>query len=212
VPPRDGDNLLVNGSFEASAVSAGEWKDFDSVAGWTAVSGGTIELWNNLNGVKATDGKNFGELDYLGAADGLYQTVKTQTGQKYDLAFDARSRLGQTAATTGIDVLWNDKMVARVSPGSDWDTHNFTVTGTGGQDRLTFREAAGQGKDGLGALYDNVSLVKAGSAGSVAKLDKSMALMTQYSAAEPGTSNTAASSVFQDASRENPAPTLTQTH
>jgi hypothetical protein len=211
--PPSGDNLLVNGSFEAAAVSSRDWESFGSIAGWTAVSGGTIELWNDLNGVKATNGQNFGELDFLGAADGLYQTVQTQAGQKYDLAFDTRSRLGQTATTTAMDVLWNDSLVARVLPGSDWDTNNFTLTGTGGQDRLTFREAAGQGSDGLGALYDNVTLVKAGSGGSssAATLDRSMALMTQYSAAAPDT-EAAGTTAFRDTNQENAAPTLTQTH
>jgi hypothetical protein len=44
------------------------------------------------------------------------------------------------------------------------------VTGTGGQDRLTFREVAGWGADGLGALYDDVRLVVGPTAGSNAAL------------------------------------------
>jgi hypothetical protein len=88
------------------------------------------------------------------------------------------------------------------------------VTGTGGQDRLTFREADGQGLDGLGALYDNVSLVATRSATSslTAALDQSMTLMTQYSAAATDTSNVSSSTVFQGVNQESLAPTLTQTH
>jgi hypothetical protein len=213
-PPPVSSNLLVNGSFEATPLQSGQWGAFGAVAGWAAVSGGTIELWNNLNGVQASNGQNFGELDYLGATDGLYQTVKTETGQKYTLSFDARSRPGLTAATTTIDVLWNDSVVAHVPPGTNWSTYTFTVTGTGGQDRLTFREADGQGRDGLGALYDNVSLVATGSATSslTAALDQSMTLMTQYSAAATDTSNVSSSTVFQGVNQESLAPTLTQTH
>ena len=129
------------------------------VPGWTAISGSAIELWNNLIGVDATNGQNFGELDYLGRQDGFYQDVKTVAGQKYDLSFDARSRPGFTSATTSMDVLWNGSLVATVPPGDSWQNYDFTVVGTGGQDRLTFREVAGQGSDGLGALYDNVALV-----------------------------------------------------
>ena len=191
-PPAAGANLLVNGSFEASPLSAGRWAAFSSVPGWTALTGGTIELWNNLNNVKATDGVNYGELDYLGARDGFYQNVKTVAGQSYELSFDARSRPGFTASTTTIEVLWNDKVVASVDPGSagsSWKTFNFTVTGTGGQDRLTFRESAGQSADGLGALYDNVSLVAVSKASAVqpsvqqsAVSQKPMDLVTQYAA------------------------------
>jgi len=145
-----------------------------------------IELWNNLNGVDATDGQNYGELDYLGAQDGFYQDVKTVAGQSYDLSFDARSRPGFTS----FDHLHGD-LVERFSrchrpPGASWQTTIFTVVGTGGQDRLTFRELAGQGGDGLGALYDNVSLTakstNATSAVTLASADHSIDLMKQYAA------------------------------
>ncbi|WP_018260958.1 carbohydrate-binding domain-containing protein [Methylobacterium sp. WSM2598] len=157
-------NLLVNGSFEQSAVAPGQGAAFDAVPGWQAISGGKIELWNQLNGVSATEGAKFGELDYLGAQDGLTQTVKTAAGQSYALSFDARNRPGLSASTCSIEVLWNDKLIATVPPGSDWSRYNFPVVGTGQDDRLTLREVASQGGDGLGALYDNVSLVATGPA------------------------------------------------
>ncbi len=186
-PPVTGENLLVNGSFEASAVKSSWFAGFSTIPGWSAVSGGTIELWNNLNGVKATNGVNFGELDYLGADDGLYQNVLTIQGQSYDLSLDARSRPGFTGATCSMEILWNDTVVARVPPGSSWQTYNFTVTGTGGSDRLTIREVAGQGGDGLGALYDNVSLVAkqpitSASQASLAQASRAVDLINQYSA------------------------------
>lgn len=170
-------------------MAANRWAGFSSIEGWTALSGGTIELWNNLNNVTATDGKNFGELDFLSGRDGFYQNVSTVAGQRYDLSFDARSRPGFTGATCTIEVLWNDTVIATVPPGSTWKTYDFSVTGTGGLDRLTFREAAGQSADGLGALYDNVSLVAAPTTASPAQqntmraADQAMALVTQYSAA-----------------------------
>jgi hypothetical protein len=186
-PPASGENLLVNGSFEASTVKASWFAGFGAIPGWTAVSGGTIELWNNLNGVKATDGNNFGELDYMGANDGLYQNVRTVQGQSYDLSIDARSRPGSTAATCSMDILWNDTLVARVPPGNSWQTYNFTVTGTGGSDRLTIREVAGQGGDGLGAMYDNVSLTAKPAAttsaqASLAQTGRMVDLLNQYAA------------------------------
>jgi hypothetical protein len=158
-PAPSGQNLLVNGSFEAPSVAANSWAAFSSIPGWTAIGGGTIELWNNLNGVNATNGSNFGDLDYGGARDGLYQTVQTTAGQSYDLSFDARLRPDSSRRTSTMEVLWNDTVVATVPPGSNWKTYHFSVTGTGGEDRLTFREAASRSSDGRGALYDNVSLV-----------------------------------------------------
>jgi hypothetical protein len=101
---------------------------------------------------------NYGELDYLGGHDGSFQNVQTVAGQSYALAFDARSRPGLTAATCSIEVLWNSTVVATVPPGNAWATYTFTVSGTGGSDRLTFREVQSQGADGLGALYDNIRL------------------------------------------------------
>jgi hypothetical protein len=162
--PASGANLLVNGSLEATSLAANHWEGFSSIPGWTALAGGTIELWNNLNNVQATNGSNFGELDWLGARDGLYQSVKTVAGQSYDLSFDARSRPGLSASTTSMEVLWNDSVIATVPPGNSWDSYHFTVAGTGGQDKLTLREVASQSADGHGALYDNISLVPVGSA------------------------------------------------
>jgi hypothetical protein len=194
-------------------LAADRWADFDSIPGWTAVSGGTIELWNNLNGARATHGSNFGELDYLGASDGLYQTVRTEAGRTYALSFDARSRPCSTASTSTIEVLWNDRVIARVPPGSDWRSYNFTVAGTGGQDRLTFREARSQGGDGLGALYDNVSPVAVNSTNNGAlamasQTDRAMDLMTQYSAGTITASGSPPSSVFDQARADRPCANI----
>jgi hypothetical protein len=203
-----GANLLVNGSFESSTLAAydtGRWGAFTSVPGWTAISGSAIELWNNLNGVDATNGQNFGELDYKEAQDGFYQDVKTVAGQKYDLSFDARSRPGFTSTTTSMEVLWNGSVVATVPPGDSWQNYDFTVVGSGGQDRLTFRELAGQGSDGLGALYDNVALVAkpantTSAASMVSVADQSIGLMKQYAATSFAGTSSGASTVVTGAS------------
>jgi len=225
--PGTGENLLVNGSFEASTVQAGRWAGFSTIPGWTAITGGTIELWNNLNGVKATDGVNFGELDFLNGRDGFYQTVKTQAGQSYDLSFDARARF--PGSTSTIEVLWNNSVVAVVPPGNAWDKYTFSVTGTGGQDRLTFQEAQSESVDGMGALYDNVSLVarQTGSGGQrsatslseaelttapseVSETDRAMDLVTQYSASSFASSAPPTNSALGQSDPTSLVPTLTQ--
>jgi hypothetical protein len=213
--PAAGTNLLVNGSFESSSLAAydtGHWGAFGSVPGWTAISGSAIELWNNLNGVQATDGKNYGELDYKGAQDGFYQDVKTVTGQSYDLSFDARSRPGFTGSTCSMEVLWNGSVVATVPPGNSWQTYDFTVVGTGGQDRLTFREVGSQGGDGLGALYDNVALTakstSATSAATLASADQSISLLKQYTATSITSPGLASTSVTGTSSNNTTDQTL----
>ncbi len=163
-PPPSGGNLLVNGSFEASSVATGQYASFQSVPGWTAVSGGRIELWNAHRGVTATDGSDFAELDYLGARDGFYQDVDAVAGQTYTLSFDMRGRPGAPTSTQGVEVVWNGQVVATATPGTDWSTFTTTVTGTSGLDRLTIREVGSQGGDGKGALLDDFVLVPKGSA------------------------------------------------
>jgi len=205
-------NLLVNGSFEESTVKSGTWAAFESVPGWHAIAGGTIELWNNLNGVKATSGNNFGELDYLGARDGFYQDVKTAAGQRYDLSFDARSRF--VGSSSDIEVLWNGAVVATIPPGADWTTYRVTLTGTGKTDRLTFRELSAQSEDGLGALYDNIKLVKSTSAATMPSstsvaADQALDLMAQYAAARRSAAGTDAAPLTPASSSANQTPTLT---
>jgi hypothetical protein len=211
-PATSSDNLLVNGSFESSSLApleTGRWGAFSSVPGWTAISGSAIELWNNLNGVQAADGQNYGELDYKSAQDGFYQDVKTVAGQKYDLSFDARSRPGSTSSTTTMEVLWNGSVVATVPPGDAWKNYDFSVVGTGGQDRLTFREAAGQGSDGLGALYDNVALVakpaSATSAATLTSADHSIDLMKHFAATSFASTGPSLSTATTGASANNSA-------
>jgi hypothetical protein len=163
-PPSSGSNLLVNGSFEASSVPTGQYASYASVPGWTALSGGRIELWNAHRGVTATDGADFAELDYQGARDGFYQDVNAAAGQSYTLSFDLRARPGASVSSQAVEVVWNGQVVATATPGAQWSTFSTTVTGTSALDRLTIREVGSQGGDGHGALLDDFSLVPTGSA------------------------------------------------
>ena len=170
----------------------------------------------------------------MAGRDGLHQTVKTTAGQTYDLSFDARSRPDFAGLNPAIEVLWNDKVVATVPSGSDWKAHHFSVTGTGGQDRLTFREPSRGAADGHGALYDNVSLVAAGSASTSviqpavpqtavqpavqqnaisAMSQKAMDLVTQYSATSSANSGPGFGSMLRQTDLTPAlAQTLTRSH
>ncbi|MEM9989161.1 MAG: cadherin domain-containing protein, partial [Pseudomonadota bacterium] len=150
------ENLVAGGSFEGANVKSGGWKGFneDPSGVWQSENG--MEVWDNLQGVDATDGDQFLELDYTNAQDEISQTVETNEGESYTLSFDARARGNNTSDT--IEVYWNGEKVATVDPQStDWEAHSFTVTGTDGDDVLSFREAEGE-SDSFGAHLDNIVL------------------------------------------------------
>ncbi|PTM75860.1 putative xylan-binding protein with Ca-dependent carbohydrate-binding module, partial [Cereibacter johrii] len=129
-------------------------------AGWKAIAGGRIEVWDAHRGVTATDGSQFVELDFHGARDGFFQDVDAATGEAHTLSFDLRARPGAPVSSQGVEVVWNDRVVATATPGADWGTFTTTVTGAAGTDRLIIREVASQGGDGLGALVDDFVLVR----------------------------------------------------
>ena len=165
VPPP---NLLVNGSFEANAVEANQWATFaaSTVAGWQSLNGERLEIWDSgHNGVTSTEGSNHLELDYQNAAiDGIYQEIQTQAGQTYQLTFDMRSRGPNfNSDDEAVHVEWNGLALKggwfRATTSGEWTTITATVVGTGGTDRIVFRESSVSGtSDGSGPLLDNIAL------------------------------------------------------
>jgi VCBS repeat-containing protein len=153
------DQLLVNGSFEADKLNNGQWKLFSGVEGWKTDT--QVEIQNNVTN-KASNGAQVVELDADYAVDNLYQSVKTTAGHVYELSFDTSTR-GDTKHTDTIEVYWNGVKVGVADPQSTtWQTSTFQVIGTGGDDRLEFREVGGK-NDSYGGLLDNVSLKGMGS-------------------------------------------------
>ena len=159
---------IINGSFEANSVTGGAWSPIAaaSVPGWQSLNGEAIEHWDSgHNGVASTDGNNHIELDYRGAEgqlDGIYQDLQTEAGVSYDLTFDIRSRSSNSNSDDeAVVVEWNGVKTSVIgyradSPGQ-WTTHTVTVVGTGGNDRLLFRESGSAGaSDGTGPLLDNI--------------------------------------------------------
>ncbi|MCT4608718.1 MAG: DUF642 domain-containing protein [Pelagimonas sp.] len=154
-----GDDILVNGALESS-IGNNSWSYRGDVDGWSnANSHAGIETWgNNFLGVEAKDGDSFIELDSTNSStlDSVYQDVQTEDGQTYQLDFSAAQR---GADSESVEVYWNGDLVATVSPdgANTWNDFTFEVTGTGGEDRLEFRELAGE-NDSLGPLLDAISL------------------------------------------------------
>jgi serralysin len=154
------ENLLVDGSFETAPIGAGSWTAFSNVGGWHSDTG--VEVWGKDFIVKSDDGNVAVELDFDNNFSKVWQDVKTTAGQEYALSLDTALRPGTAAATNAINVFWNGQQVAHIEPGStDWAKSAFTVVGSGGTDRLEFREDADK-SDSYGGLIDNVKLQAVG--------------------------------------------------
>jgi len=150
-----GSNMIINGSFENAAVSSNSLANFTSIEGWSA-SSGLVQVHDNFGGHTAADGSQYLDIDAESGVDAVYQDVPTSAGESYQLSFEAADRIGHN--TNAFEVYWNGTKVADIDPSStDWSTYTFSVVGTGGADRLEFREVA-SGNDAFGALIDNVKL------------------------------------------------------
>lgn len=156
--------LIVNGSFEATAQGNGTWNIYPTIDGWVTIDGSGIEVRNNAVGT-AFDGNNFVELDgWSGQGNTtMQQQVKTINGQAYDLSFAYSPRIGVAKTSNKIEVLWNGDVVFGVTgkggSAHNWNEMSLSVIGTGGWNTLGFR-AMGT-SDGLGGSLDAVSLTAA---------------------------------------------------
>jgi hypothetical protein len=150
-------NLVTNGSFEADTQTSGSWNVYSSLTGWTSVSGAGIEVRNNVVGT-AYDGVNFVELDSHNNS-AMVQTIYTSPNAWYDLSFAYSPRIGQPAATNGIEVWWDnillDTITADGSSANVWSLYHYLVKGS---EINTLKFAATGINDSLGGNIDAVSL------------------------------------------------------
>jgi Ca2+-binding RTX toxin-like protein len=152
-------NMLVNGSFEGNLVASGNYGLFNEtlVAGWDNAGETDLEMNNNRLGIQATDGNNFLDLDVTATfVDTVFQDVQTVSGQSYNLSFNAIQNPVHPTSDS-FEVYWNGTLVATIDPTAGWSDYTYSVTGTGGLDRLEFREQAAQ-NNGNGAYLDNIRL------------------------------------------------------
>jgi hypothetical protein len=155
-------NLLVNGSFESTAVASGTWVNVASMTGWTWLGGpGTgFEIRDNVAGA-AQDGRNYLELDTNGNTLMGQYLDNLGAGARFELSFWYAPREFQAASTNGMQAFWNG---AQLGPtlsglggnGNEWTEIKFNVTAQAGRNLLSF--AAVGASDGLGGNLDNVRL------------------------------------------------------
>ncbi|MCU0883027.1 MAG: hypothetical protein MUF14_10220, partial [Hyphomonadaceae bacterium] len=156
-----GNTLLIDGSFEN--IGAG-WGTTLGATGWQSADSNMVEVWDagmtgEHGGPGATNGQKYLELDRDMVRDEVWQDVQTEAGKTYQLDFNTFAKGNVSTTGNSVEVLWNDQVIGTVTPRADgkWDTSRFDVVGTGGMDRLSFRETAG-GNNGHGPFMDNVRL------------------------------------------------------
>lgn len=150
--------LIKNGSFEKNGVSARSWTVKSALDGWTVGPNGA-EVRNNVAGA-AEDGNNYLELDTY-ANSWIGQSINTITGGQYHLSFYYAPREHTSAATNGIDVLWNGSLLKHVAQDNftsvtNWIKVDLSMFAVGNLSTLQFK-ASGI-SDGYGGSLDNVSL------------------------------------------------------
>ncbi len=156
--PVSATELLNNGSFESNLQTAGSWKVFTALTGWSAAAGG-VELRNQVAG-NAADGSNFVELDTYGNSS-ISQQFATVVGQTYNLSFAYAEREGVAASSNGIS--WSAGNMSNVVFGQDTNT-SWTVMETSfvASDVLTTLTFTAVGtSDSLGTSLDAVSVTQA---------------------------------------------------
>ncbi|KQV54079.1 MULTISPECIES: PEP-CTERM sorting domain-containing protein [unclassified Duganella] len=154
-------DLITNGSFEKNPIAAGSWTIKSGLDGWSVGSKG-VEVRNNVAGT-AQDGGNFLELDSTGNS-WISQTIDTIAGGEYNLSFFYAPRENTSAATNGIDVLWNGNLLKHVEQDNftsktNWFKIELSMFAVGSLSNLSFK-ASGI-SDSIGGSLDNVSLTAA---------------------------------------------------
>ncbi len=155
-------NLLNDGSFETAGVPPGGVSGVSVIGGWYPVNRSTIEVWNNHAGRTGSNGSEWVELNNNGSSNtqGIYQDINTVNGATYSITFDHDKRIA--AANEDVQVYWNGTLIGttRATDTTHWITYTFTVTGTGGADRLMLLEDPLGDTGGTGTWVDNVSFTQ----------------------------------------------------
>jgi len=153
-----GVNLIVNGSFEDKDIQTKSWSVYNSIPGWSTVSGAGIEIRDHVVG-DAYHGEQFIELDSHNNSYMIQNVANTRANQSYLLSFAYSPRMWQPDYTNGISVFWNSIEIASITATggatNQWTMFDFIVQGTG-DDVLGF--AAIGKNDSLGGNIDAVSV------------------------------------------------------
>ena len=152
------DNLLVNGSFEATAQANGSWYIYSAIPGWTANP--AVEIRDNVVG-KAQEGSNYAELD-ANVNGSITQSFATVAGAEYTLSFWYSNRTNTAVATNGLSFGFGNGWIAAPalavnnSGDNQWSQVSYNFVASSGTTTLSFMATGSN--DSYGSSLDNVSV------------------------------------------------------
>lgn len=165
--------LVVNGSFEANAISS-PWAAVSTVTGWTSSASGNsafeIQKGSTQGGASgfmptAAAGVQYLELN-TDRKTSISQTIATTAGSDYLLSF-AYSGRPDTAgnASSLMNVYWGSTLLTP-SPlvgttSTTWQTYSQTVSALTGSTVLRFESVGPATSASYGSYLDNVSVTSA---------------------------------------------------
>jgi hypothetical protein len=162
-PPMQGNNLVVNGSFEQPGLASGSWQTLPQIQGWFSAQNDGFEIQAGVAGT-AFDGRQLCELDANGSTT-IGQDLATRPGQTYDVSLAFSARPGTPRNDNRIVVLWDGQPIARLeADGTNlgdtaWTVASFRVTARSGRSRLELRDEGTS--NSLGSYVDDVRVVPA---------------------------------------------------
>ncbi len=157
------ENLIVNGSFEASQLGAKTgWGKLAKLDGWQ-VEGNWSELpFNGYLGVQASDGEQWLDMANGGPGNDARLSQKIDglaQGTSLTLSMDAA--LQSAAFPSTVEVWWNGVRVGTLDPQTrDMQTFDFTVEAGSGDGSDTVRLIGVSEKGYVGIALDNVKLIE----------------------------------------------------
>lgn len=178
--PALGQELIKNGSFETgheNILGNQDWEIFHSLDGWTSDGNVPFEVQTGgAGGVSTQFGNALVELDSdtvgnpangnvgdINATSSTNATIQqtitgTEAGQTYQLSFWYSPRGGDGAASSGMEVRFDGKLVYEIPANSNLAPQQITinVTASGPNAVLAFKGTGSENQHG--ALLDNVSL------------------------------------------------------
>ncbi|MEM6449457.1 MAG: matrixin family metalloprotease [Cyanobacteria bacterium P01_D01_bin.105] len=131
-------NLVTNGSFEAVSVVVGDSRAYKRIQGWSTLSGIGFQVDRS---VEAADGTVAINLNPFETNSTIYQNVKTEKGERYELSL-AFNDSGETKETTALAVFWEGKQIDQIegNGSGQWRQFDYLVEGgTRNVSTLAFR-------------------------------------------------------------------------
>jgi choice-of-anchor C domain-containing protein len=164
-PLASGASLIINGGFEAPALSNGAVATFTSIPGWTI--NGNIDVLNNL--WAPAEGQQV--IDLVGnTGPGTYiqQSFATTPGQIYNLTFEYANNVDTTDATanvllTGASSLLNQNFShsGSIASNMNWTLFSTEFTADASSTTLRFTHITSPVPDSRGVALDAVDVEQA---------------------------------------------------